>query len=369
MSQRPQPPRIRSQLLRVPGYEPVEPLETLARRLGMEPRDVLKLDANENPFGPSPTVAAALARFDGYAVYPDPAQTRIREAIAAYAGAPAERIVAGAGSDELIDLTLRCLAGTGEHVINCPPTFGMYGFLGEVLGVPVVEVERDARFGVDVEAVRAAVTPQTAAIVLASPNNPTGNGLSDAEIDALLGSGATVVLDEAYSEFAGRSYVRRALEHPRLIVLRTFSKWAGLAGLRAGYGVFPENVAATLLKVKQPYNVNRAAEVAVLASLADIGLLEERVQAIVGARGRLFEAFEALSWLEPYPSEANFLLCRVRGGDGRALKEALAREGVFVRHFETERLRECVRISVPRPDQEATLLERLHKAGASLGLA
>ena len=363
-----QPPPIRPELLDLPGYEPVQPLEELARAAGLAPADVLKLDANENPFGPLPQVAQTLASFDGYERYPDPLQARLREAIAGYVGAPVERIVAGAGSDELIDLCFRCLVAPGQSILSCPPTFGMYRFSAGLAGIPISEIERRGDFTLDLEALRAAVTPQTALIVLASPNNPTGNALREAEVEALLDTGLPLLVDEAYAEFAGTSLVDQTTRQPQLMVLRTFSKWAGLAGLRMGFGVFPESVAEVLLKAKPPYNVNLAGEAAVIASLENRPALDARVRAIVETRQALITPLRALPWLEPFPSDANFVLCRVKSGDGRALKEALAKRGLFVRYFDTPRLRDCVRISVPRPDQAAALLERLEAAGADLGL-
>ncbi len=368
-----EPPRIRASLLALPPYEAVEPVEELARRAGLDPAEVLKLDANENPFGTVAWVQEAIARCDRYAVYPDPLQSEVRGAIAGYAGAPMDRVVAGAGSDELLDLAVRVLVGPGERVLVCPPAFDMYRFVAEVQGLAVDAVERRDDFSIDIERVEATVTEATSLIMLASPNNPTGNALSPEELRALLATGATVLVDEAYGEFAGSSFIPWVEEEPRLIVLRTFSKWAGLAGLRIGYGVFPEGVAEVLLRAKPPYSVNRAAEAAVLAALEARDELEERVRTIVAERETLFRELSALGWLRPYPSAANFLLCEVRSSqpgapDGLALREALAQRGVFVRYFSTPRLRNCVRISVPRPEQTPVLMERLRAVGEELGL-
>ncbi len=359
-------PPIRPDLLDLPGYEPVQPLEDLARAAGLAPTDLLKLDANENPFGPLPVVPEMLARLPGYERYPDPVQGRLRQAIADYVEVPSDRIVAGAGSDELIDLCFRCLVSPGQSIISCPPTFGMYRFSAGLAGIPIVEVARREDWRVDAEAVQAAITPATALIVLASPNNPTGNALDKTELAALLATGVPLLVDEAYAEFAGRSLVNELRRHPQLILLRTFSKWAGLAGLRVGFGIFPEPVARLLLKAKPPYNVNVAGEVAVIASLQRRAVLDERVRKIVETRAILMERLRALPWLEPYPSDANFVLCRVRDGDGRVLKEALAKRGVFVRYFDLPQLRDCVRLSIPRPDQVATLIERLEIVGTDL---
>ena len=369
------PPPIRPELAALPGYEPVEPVAALAQRLALDPATVLKLDANENPFGTLAAVQQAIAEAGSYALYPDPGQRELREALGLHLNVDAGRIVAGAGSDELIDLTLRALATPDQRVLICPPTFGMYGFLCDLHGIERDEVERKADFSLDLDAVLAAVTDRTALILLASPNNPTGSALSDGELSALLATGATVVLDEAYAEFAGRTYVSWVMEHPRLIVLRTFSKWAGLAGLRVGFGVFPPSVAEVLMSIKQPYNVNLAGEVAALAALAHADEYGVQIEALVAVRNDLAARMAEFAWIHPAPSDANFLLCRVDGetdgthSAGAALRDALAQEGVFVRYFDSpERLRGYIRISVPRPDQLEDLMERLKRAAIVAGL-
>lgn len=359
-------PPIRPDLLDLPGYEPVQPLEDLACVAGLAPTDLLKLDANENPFAPLPVISETLAQLAGYERYPDPMQERLRQTISDYLEVPSDRIVAGAGSDELIDLCFRCLVSPGQSIISCPPTFGMYRFSADLAGIPIVEVERGEGWNVNVEAIQAAITPATALIVLASPNNPTGNVLRRTEFEALLGTGVPLLVDEAYAEFAGGSLVSEFMQHPKLMLLRTFSKWAGLAGLRVGFGIFPQPVAQLLLKAKPPYNVNVAGEAAVIASLQNRAVLDEQVRTIVETREFLMERLRTLPWLDPYPSDANFILCRVRDGDGRAFKEALAKRGVFVRYFDLPRLRSCVRLSIPRPDQVPILIERLEGVGTDL---
>lgn len=383
---RPAPPRVQPHLLALPGYDPVTPVDQLAAQAGIPAADVLKLDANENPFGTHPAVRRALADFDAWFVYPDPLQLDLRAAIAAHAGVTPDRVVAGAGSDELIELSVRALVGPGQRILSCPPTFGMYRFLADVAALPLDEVERRDDFSLDLDRVLAAITPDTALVLVASPNNPSGTPLPDADLTALLDTGATVAIDEAYGEYAGVSALDHFAGHPRLIVFRTFSKWAGLAGLRAGYGVFPAGLAAALLRIKQPYNVNRAADVAMRAALEAKDELLAQAQLVVQERERLARDLAGLGWLTPYPSVANFLLCDVaprpphresahpdpvegdeRTGSGEALQAALAARGVFVRYFSAPRLRNCVRISCPRPDQHDALIARLRDAGAELG--
>ncbi len=279
---------LRPDLLAMEGYEPIEPTDVLAEALGIPPERVVKLDGNENPYGPSPRALAALADARSYHIYPDPQQRKVRRALAAYLGVDEELVVAGTGSDELIDLVLRATLSPGEGVINCPPTFGMYSFSTSVCGGRVVEVPRREDFSLDLPGIEEAAGRGAKVIFVASPNNPTGNAASLREVEALLGLGLLVVVDEAYVEFGGESLVSRVPEAERLVVLRTFSKWAGLAGLRAGYGVFPPALASLLLRIKPPYNLNVAAQVAVLASLEDVGVLRERVASLVAERERLY---------------------------------------------------------------------------------
>lgn len=359
---------IRPDLLGLPGYVPITPTDVLAEQHGIAPADILKLDGNENPYGPSPKALAALAAYRDYHIYPDPDQTKARDAIAAHLGVERERVVCGLGSDDLIDLILRAVVSPGDGIINCPPTFGMYPFSTEVAGGRVVEAPRGEDFSLDTDAVREAARDANA-IFLASPNNPTGNMLSDGELRELLALDVLVVIDEAYIDFAGAKHSALPLvaEHDQLVVLRTFSKWAGLAGLRAGYGVMAPALASLLMTIKQPYNLNVAAGVALLAALDDRPLLDEQACKIAGTRDRLFAMLDEIAWLTPYPSAANFILCRLDGVDAVEVKERLASRGIFVRHFDTPMLRNHLRISIGREEHNEPVMRALREIGAELG--
>ena len=188
----------------------------------------------------------------------------------------------------------------------------------------------------------------------------------------LIDTGKIVVVDEAYFEFSNATVADSVPSYPNLVVLRTFSKWAGLAGLRIGYGFFPVDAADYLMKIKQPYNANAAAQAAVLASLADIEYLRLNVMKIVMERGRLFDKLKELGWLKPYPSQANFILCSLSysppcPSEGAKRPKNLAKEiwqglrkkGIFVRYFDTPRLKNCLRISVGRPEDTDALVKAL----------
>ena len=355
---------VRPDILEMLGYEPIEPSDLLAERLGLEPERIIKLDANENPYGPSPRVIAALADFEHYHRYPDPEQRRLRRELAEYVGVRPEQIVAGHGSDELIDLLLRAVIAPGEGVIVCPPTFGMYGFSTRVAGGRLSEVPRGEGFAFDVAGVLAAA-PEAKLIFVSSPNNPTGGTLDREELEALLATGLLVVVDEAYIEFAGESCAPLVAERENLVVLRTFSKWAGLAGLRAGYGIMPPPLAEVLMQIKPPYTPNIAAELAMLASLEDRDRLLERVDVIVQERKRLEERLRPLEFVETYPSQANFLLCRIAGA--HEVFDALSQRGIFVRYFDSPRLKECLRVSVGLPDHTERFVDALQEIGGDRG--
>ena len=355
---------IRRDVAAMEPYTPIFPFEILAARLGQDPDDLIKLDANENPYGPPPGVRAALANLRDAHIYPDPLSRELRAALADFTGIPADLLLAGTGADELIDLTMRLFLQPGDAVIDCPPTFGMYAFDAVVSGATVISVPRRADFSLDLDVIEKVVLQHSPKLIfVASPNNPDGSWLPDADLERLLSLPFVVVLDEAYVEFAGpaHSRIRQVPERPNLIVLRTFSKWAGLAGLRVGYGAFPAALMPHLWKIKQPYNVSAAASVAAIAALQERAWLEEKTALIVQERERLWRLLQDTPCLRPYRSQSNFVLCRVVDRDARELKLALEQEGILVRYFDKAGLRDHIRISVGRPDHTDALIAALRR--------
>ncbi|MCX2726433.1 histidinol-phosphate transaminase [Thermomicrobium sp. 4228-Ro] len=351
--------RLRATVENTIEYLPVESLETIAERLGVPPEQVAKLDANENPYGPPPTVIAALATLSDLHLYPDPDQRRARRALAEYTGAPFDRILLGNGSDELIDLLLLAVVEPGDDVIVPVPSFGVYLSRPPLFGARVVTVPRTETFTLDLAAIEQAITPRTKLIFLASPNNPTGNLVTPHELERLVRTGVLLVVDEAYYEFAGTTLQAFTDRYDNVIVLRTFSKWAGLAGLRIGYGIFPPHIARALWRVKQPFNVSVAAQAAVEAALADREWLMERVERIRRERERLYAALLRYPFLRPYPSEANFILCRVHDGRAHELHAHFLRAAIVVRRYDDEWLRDDLRITVGTPEHVNRILEAL----------
>jgi len=353
---------IRPNIADLQPYTPILPFDVLSEQLGRQPDDIIKLDANENPYGPSPRVAQALAEAPYLHIYPDPESRKLRAALAEYTGVALEYLLVGHGADELIDLIMRLFINPGDAVVNCPPTFGMYGFDAGINGARVINIWRHPDFSLNVGSIEALFNNQNGKpklIFVTSPNNPDGSLLGSAALERLLALPAVVMLDEAYVEFSGQSRIQWVTKYPNLIVLRTFSKWAGLAGLRVGYGAFPPKIAHHLWKIKQPYNVNLAGQIAAQVSLADRERLLGNVARLVAQRNKFYNTLSQINWLNPYPSQANFILCRVAGQHAAAVKEKLAEQGILVRYYKSPKLTDHIRISIGTPAQMAQLAEAL----------
>jgi histidinol-phosphate aminotransferase len=341
---------------------------------------VIKLDLNENSLGPSPKAIAALAEMQHYHRYVG--QDELRTEIAAYVGVDKSHIVVSNGADEMIDLIERIFLNHGDAILECPPSFEMYSFFARLNGARIVQIPRREDFSLNIGAIETAIsdcisqdenskssadkrpaisTPKL--IFIASPSNPDGSVATREEVERLLQLPAMIVLDEAYAEFAGESLASLVPVLSNLIVLRTFSKWAGLASLRIGYCIAPRFVTERLLQCKSPENVNSAGIVAARASLQDKEYLLGNVRRIVSERDRLAVALAQLKFLEPLPSRANFILSRVHGRDGKQIQGALAERGILIRSFNSPRLKDYIRIAVGTPEQNKVLLNSLEEIG------
>jgi histidinol-phosphate aminotransferase len=259
---------------------------------------------------------------------------------------------------------MRLFLAPGDEILNCPPTFGMYAFDAAISGAKVISVPRLEDYSLDIDGIEEAVdTRRPKLIFVTSPNNPDGGWVTDEVLERLLALPALVVLDEAYVEFAGmeRSRIRQVRSQDNLIVLRTFSKLAGLAGLRVGYGAFPAALMPHLWKIKQPYNVSVAASTAAIAALEDLAWLRDKVQRIVAERGRFAARLASIPYLRPHPSQSNFILCQVLGRDAQELKLALEQEGILIRYYRKPRLRDHVRFTVGKPEQTDAVIAALER--------
>ncbi|CAA2934366.1 histidinol-phosphate aminotransferase, chloroplastic [Olea europaea subsp. europaea] len=394
---------IRPHLRKLSPYQPILPFEVLSTRLGRKPEDIVKLDANENPYGPPPEVLEALGSMRFPYIYPDPESRSLRAALAEDSGIESEYILAGCGADELIDLIMRCVLDPGDKIVDCPPTFTMYEFDAAVNAARVIKVSRKLDFSLDVEQIAEVVEQERPkCIFLTSPNNPDGSIINDETLLKILTLPVLVVLDEAYIEFSGiESRMSWVKKYENLIVLRTFSKRAGLAGIRVGYGAFPFSIIEYLWRAKQPYNVSVAAEISACAALTNPVYLEVQEQtlvwqlasylmtlrvkvaifdlecqyllrnlfqnvkvALVLERERLFKLLKEVPFLNPYPSYSNFILCEVTSGmDAKKLKEDLAKMGIMIRHYNNKELSGYVRVSVGKPEHTDALMLCLKRLG------
>jgi histidinol-phosphate aminotransferase len=352
---------IRPDLVTFGGYTAGKSLEAVAAMAKIPVDRVIKLDANENPYGCSPRVKQALGNHDSFNIYPDAGQTELRKLLQGYAGVSAEHIVASSGSDQLIDLVSRLFVGPGDEVINCVPTFEIFRFAVALCNGKMVDVPRDGNYAVDISAVKKAITRKTKLILLANPNNPTGTPTPQPDILELVDTGVPVLADEAYVEFSGETITPLVSQYKNLMVLRTFSKWAGLASFRIGYGIFPPKIAEYLLNIKMPYSVSAASLIAVRESLKDIDYLMDRVRAIVAEKDRLFGELNKLEWLNPLPSRANFICCHVLNGNASQIQQGLEARGILVRYIEHPLLRNCIRIGVGKPEHTDAVIKALRE--------
>jgi histidinol-phosphate aminotransferase len=345
------------------AYSPVVPFEVYAAQVGLPPEKIVKLDANENPYGPSKSTLAKLAAGRMISIYPDPENTLLRKRLGEFLDLPMERLFAGSGEDEVIDVILRAVLEPGDVVVDCPPTFTMYSFDTGINRGRLWSVGRRADFSLDPDAIEAAVRaePRAKVLFVCSPNNPDGSVVDDDTLRRLLRLPVLVVLDEAYVEFSGGSRIRWALDYPNLAVLRTFSKWAGLAGLRVGYGALPRSLMPRMMRIKQPYNINAAAGQAAIASLDDAPALLETVGRIVAERDRMYGRLKSIPWMDVFPSRSNFFLCRLKGREPREVQKALAGQGILIRYFNKPGVRDCLRISVGRPEDTERLIQALEE--------
>jgi len=350
------------ELLDLVPYEPGKPVDDVARELGLDPASIIKLASNENPLGPSPLAVAAMREaIDKVHFYPDGGGFHLRNAIAASLDLGRENVVLGNGSNEIIELLFHTFTRPGIHeIVNSRHAFAVYTLMAQLFGVRAITVD-DADFTPDLPAMLRAITPQTRLVFLASPNNPTGTRVSNEALDTFLRDlppHVIAVLDEAYYEFLDNppdtvSYVRKGAQ---IVLMRTFSKIQGLAGLRIGYGIAPAEIANLLQRARQPFNANSIAQAGAMAGLADHDH-QRKTKAITDEGRRAVEAAFARMKLSYVPSSANFVLVNV--GDGGEVFKRLMKKGIIVRSMVSYHLPEYIRVSIGTPEQNARFLAEL----------
>ena len=353
-----------AQLRDLVSYEPGKPVEDLARELGIAPGDIIKLASNENPLGPSPLALEAMrAALERAHFYPDGGGYYLREAIAEKFGLRRENVILGNGSNEIIEFIGHAFLRPGDEVITSDHAFAVYALMATLFGAGTVEVPEKPGFVQDLDATLAAITPRTRQIYITSPNNPTGTVVSTEEIERFMSrvpGHITTVFDEAYHEFLhdAPDTLRYVREGRNVVVLRTFSKIQGLANLRIGYGMASAEMIEILQKSRQSFNANGIAQAGALAGLGDHAH-QARTRAVTD-EGREFlqRRFQQMH-VEFIPSHANFVLAQV--GDGRAVFEALLKEGIIVRAMNGYKLPAWIRVSVGTMAENTRFIEVLSR--------
>ena len=312
------------------------------------------LDANENSLG------SPLAKW--YNRYPDPYQHTLKEAISKVKGIPSENIFLGNGSDECIDLVYRCFCEPGkDNAIICPPTYGMYEVSANINDVEIRKATLLDNFQLDLIHLENLVDANTKLIWICSPNNPTGNSMNREDVEMVLNNfNGIVVIDEAYINFSRqRSFAQELTEYPNLVVMQTFSKAWGLAGLRLGLAFASVEIISILNKVKPPYNINQATQDLALKALEEVGQVNNMIKELVDMREALAEVFKGMPTVEKvYPSDANFLLVKIN--EARKLYEFLLSKSIVVRDRSNVKLcDDCLRITVGTEEENTELIEAL----------
>lgn len=347
----------------LPVYQPGRPIEEVARELGLASQDIIKMASNENPLGPSPAGLAAMEQALAQVhLYPDGNAYYLKQKLAAKLGLTPQNLILGNGSNELIEFVGHALLEPGTDIVVSEFCFAIYPIIAHMFGAGVVTVPA-RQHGHDLPAMGRAITSKTRVVFVANPNNPTGTLAPREDVLRLIDtvpSHILLVMDEAYYEFLDDPVdllpdVRQA-RHPNLLLMRTFSKIYGLAGLRLGYGIGQPDLIAAFEKVRQPFNINSLAQAGALAALDD----EEHIRRTRqnNASGLLFlaDAFRQLK-LEFVPSHANFVLVRV--GNGQKVFEALQQKGIIVRPMGGYKLPEWIRISVGTAQENTRVVQAL----------
>jgi histidinol-phosphate aminotransferase len=352
------------QLREITVYQPGKPIEETARELGLDPDSIVKLASNENPLGPSPKAMEAMrAALEKGHLYPDGGGFSLCRAIATKLGLAPENIILGNGSNEVLEFLGHAFINPGDDVVTSQYAFIVYKLIATSFGARTIEV-LSPDYQQDLEGIVAAITPKTRLIFIPNPNNPTGTLLSQQAIDefmARITENVIVVFDEAYFEFLDDppDTLRFVREGRNIVVLRTFSKIHGLAGLRIGYALAAADLVQVLHKTRQPFNVNSIGQVGALAALEDDEHLRETKRLIDEGRAYLHEQFAKMK-IPFIPGTANFVMVKV--GDGHAVFDKLLKQGVIVRPLHGYNLPEWVRISVGTMEGNEKLVAAIKKA-------
>ena len=348
------------------AYQPGKPISELAREMGIPEESIVKLASNENPLGMSARARdAAITAIGEISRYPDGGAFALKKALCARFGVQPAQLVIGNGSNDILELASQAFLAPGLSAVYSRHAFAVYPLATNARGARGIEVAAK-NFGHDLDAMAAAIEPQTRVVFIANPNNPTGTFVPGAELEAFLARvprHVLVVLDEAYTEYLAPEQrydsIAWLARFPNLLVSRTFSKAYGLAGLRVGYAIAHPEVADLMNRVRQPFNVSSVALAAAEAALDDDEFLARSAEVNRRGMAQLVAAFRELG-LEWIPSAGNFVTFKV--GDAIGVNQALLRQGVIVRPIAAYGMPHWLRVSIGLPEENARFIEALRQA-------
>ncbi len=351
-------------ILTIAPYSPGKPMDELKRESGVS--RIIKLASNENPLGPSPLAVRAVENaLKNIHRYPDGRGYDLAMKLSGRLGVESESIVLGNGSDELIGILTRALLKPGDEAIAAKPSFLMYDIMVRSTGATLIEVPLK-KFTIDLAGFSEKITPKTRLIFICNPNNPTGSVVSKEDFEGFLAkipSNIVVVTDEAYAEFVRDKNAANGLDYFQadkpVVVLRTFSKAYGLAGLRIGYGVMPAGISEVLHRVRIPFNVNILGQVAATAALDDSAFLEKSVQLTHEGLDFLYTSLDTLG-VRYFPTQTNFFLIDVQN-DADKVYKGLLKHGVIVRSMAAYDYPTYIRVNVGLPEENSLFIEALKR--------
>jgi len=347
-------------------YQPGKPIDELARELGLNEADIVKLASNENPLGPSPkALAAAQAALTDMTLYPDGAGFVLKKALCDKLGIQPQQIVLGNGSSDILDFITRVFVNDGDNVVTSQHAFAIYGLVAKMVGAECINVPAK-NFGHDLDAMAAAINDRTRIVFVTNPNNPTGTWLKKDELVAFLNkvpAHVLVLLDEAYFEYVQEADypdgIQLLPQYPNLIIARTFSKAYGLAALRVGYSVSSPELADLMNRVRPPFNVNSVALAAAAAALADDDYVARSVAENTAGMQQLTNAFAAMN-LSYIPSVGNFIAFKVPAGvKAMDVYNQLLGKGVIVRPVGNYEMPDYLRVSIGTAAENTAFIHAL----------
>ncbi|ADG13191.1 histidinol-phosphate aminotransferase [Methanocaldococcus infernus ME] len=327
--------KVREEVKKLKPYVPGKSKEEIIKRYGV--KRIIKLGSNENPWGASPKVKERIIKeLDRIHEYPEPINEELLEELENFLGVSKENIIVGGdGADEVLDILFKTFVDKGDEVIIPIPTFTQYRVLAQIYGAKIRfgKFDKEREFKLDVDSVLENISEKTKLIFLCSPNNPTGNLIDDEAIKEIVESTeALVVIDHAYIEYSSRGdWTRKIEKYNNILILRTFSKVFGLAGLRVGYGVANEEIINYMLRVKPAFSLTRLSQVAAIEALRDKEFFNKCVKDGIKSRELLYKGLKEFEELKVYPSEANYVLVELKTMSSKEFCEELLKRGVIVR--------------------------------------